>query len=717
MTTPLEERYAQILRVAASPEGHSWRGVTPDPAALDAWAVGRLMPHAELARRTLPVTSNGDADDALRKFFVHAFKVAPRYDFDSARAMLRETLDHLQARVEQGQQLEDLLLRAVGIAESVPVPRRTELTPDLQAIAKHCIAAGPLTESIVVLCAMCSIPVWPEGGNENAAQAAASIAVREAELRALYRIAGADATRAIGVARALRVWEFVDEAEPSGHQGALLLAGTPELVEVCRPWIERALVRVEAIAQGAVPFAADKALPLEDAHALSRLVRIALENAEPWLGPMIEPLLLGMCVAPSPTVKSAPSQAAAIGIAKAIALRPNPAAFDALALAKTKTRHAGLAKKLARMHTVARRRLADAPDSILQWPRAAIPKRQLAAAVLSFERLLLHERAIPAPRFEACVLDHPTLATIAQRLVWSIRPAGCERLSAVPGAGVGSARWIDAHGRGLAFDTQGAMVELWHPLAAADDAEAHAWRHCVIEQRWPQPFNQVFRETYVLDEETLANDRLDTFEGYDADIATLLALAAKSGWLLDRERRLSMSLGEWSFVFDCGELHPGKDGVLRTGPVRALRDGKPAALRELGAVPLSELLRTVDLMVSVATFRLADPEAWELDKRYEHDVPLQRSRRLRAGLQGAERRREVLARIFGTQASGAGPWVDGRYVRIGDVSIAIATGQARRMGEALDLAPSDAAVVLPYPDEVMGRIVGLVNRLASTDRC
>jgi hypothetical protein len=216
-------------------------------------------------------------------------------------------------------------------------------------------------------------------------------------------------------------------------------------------------------------------------------------------------------------------------------------------------------------------------------------------------------------------------------------------------------------------------VTLWHPLGATD---ADAWRTLVLERGIAQPFNQVFRETY-------SEASVDALLSAELDVRTLLGLARSQGWALHHDGVLVRRIGRVRVSLGMGRIYPGASGTTRCGGVQVFDPaGGPARMDDPKLV--SECLRAVDLLVSVSAFALAPT----IDTAT------------------ARARQAVLSKLLGDH-------VDGRSVRVADVSISIATGRATREGAEIEVPPSNSATVLPYPDEILRRIVTAVNHFST----
>lgn len=709
-----EETFRALLR--AGPESNlTFVGAAPDAGTLDAAALGRLMADAWRSHRQTS-TPGDTAWDAARALLERAEQLPPRYSDASALEAL-ETLvalagaerDEAKPRaISYGLPGEWPLKAATGVLQGLDGPMTPPMKAALSALVRHpcpeqtlpfraalaAVAGGEAFAEVWQVCESCH---------------------REhplclLELRLLCELGAADPKRASEAAQVVVAYPDTTDDQAIHPPGEYPLAFLPGFVEAARGALENAAAHVAAIQAGEVPYAADKAFARDEARPLARFAKIALDRDEPWLAPLLEPLLLGVALAPDPAAKTAPSQSAAIQIAKAIAERPTTPAVLALKRVAGEVRHAGVKKKIGRLLKTAERRLYQRPDFILSLPAAAkLPKALHTPAKRALEALYRSDRTFDASDFEARFLENKTLAEMVSKLVWTIcKPSG-RRSSAMPAKVKGAWRFLDASGD--PFDVQpGDSLALWHPLVAPED-ECDAWRTAVIGSAMTQPFNQVFRETYSLPEAELAASRSDVFKGIGIDRKTVQGLALASGWCLSRYDGFQLTLRPYRFCFDCGELYPGMEGATLTGDISASKDGRPVSLGAIDPVLLSEVLRSADLLTSVAAFALKREDAAYLALSTLDRTPGESLDRPRLGERSAQMRREVLRRLFGDEARDDAPWVEGHYLRRGGVSIHIATGIARRDGKPLEPPKKDGPTVLPYGDDVLERIIVQVNAL------
>jgi hypothetical protein len=240
------------------------------------------------------------------------------------------------------------------------------------------------------------------------------------------------------------------------------------------------------------------------------------------------------------------------------------------------------------------------------------------------ERLLLAPRSWAFPAWCERYLDHPLLAHQARRLIWQFTNG--ERSD----AGIWrDGKFVSARGRALDWLKPDTQVQLWHPLGVPAD-RVLAWRRWLEENQISQPFKQAHREIYLLtDAELKTRTYSHRFAAHILRQHQFKALCDARGWKYE-------FLGTWDSGGHTGArldlpawklaahfwLEPAGDqfspaGVSLYASTDQVRfcDEQTAAreLTEVPAVVFSEVMRDVDLFVSVCSIG-SDPE-WGRDNR------------------------------------------------------------------------------------------------------
>lgn len=483
----------------------------------------------------------------------------------------------------------------------------------------------------------------------------------------------------IAMAQLCSGWRYGVDDEELTPRGADPLALLPGYLALAEDTVRDALAHVRRIHAGREPYAADKAFSVDGAQAVRNALLAGLDQDAPWALEAAAPLFAGVSLAPNDEAKTVPSQSAAIAFAKTIAERPSIGLVADLEAAVRKIRHAGVKRKCLRFVKTAQRRVFERDDFLLELePGARIPKSMSGTVTRALELLLLPNRSVPFEAWRSHLLGHAAVARLAAALVWRFEG----QASALPvrrGKG-----WSFENAQGQPVHPADGPVSLWHPLD--EDSDAAQWRVAVARRGIEQPFNQVFRETYS------ATSIASLLEP-ELDVRTLVGLARAQGWLLQPGGLLVRRIGDVRIQLEAGRAYPGATGSTRCYSVLLLRGAsrQPLDFAAEDAKLVSECMRAVDLLVSVSAFALSPNEAESAS---------------------AQARRAALVAMLGTDPSDTKPYVDGRRVRVGEVSISIATGRATRDGAELEEQPNDGATVVPYPDDILRRIVTTLNRVS-----
>jgi len=492
-----------------------------------------------------------------------------------------------------------------------------------------------------------------------------------------------------------------DQVDPPG---LLLYAQSADFIEQARPAIEKAAEHVERIHNGEIPFKADKAFSKSGSIALARYVNVALDQNESWLPAQLEILLTKVSTAPDPKVKTPPSQSAAYAIAQAIAERPNIPAWLTLKNVSAEVKHAALKKRFLRLCRKAEQRLTSHHDFLRRWPHdMEIPKALNAGVKRAFEKMLITGDGFSSEEFNL-LLTNKGLATVATSLVWTGINEDGSQTSFRLAKQKGTPHYVDISGDEFRIGKE-IQIRPLHPLDCSD-AELKCWRNWMIDSKIKQPFNQLFRETYQYDDDVTKSNLSTYFANYAIDAKILIGLASAVGWHLSKYEGFKLNISGYLFIFDCGSLYPGYNGIIDSGPLMAFLDHEPVDWQKLPPRILSEAYRATDLLVSVAIFTNNAPTqeglAFPSSNPDESNQP---------GYTGAINRLSLLKRLYSEDKNSGRPYIDGRYLCMDDVRIHCGTGRASRLGETLEIPTAKGTATLPYPDVILAKIIKTVNSL------
>jgi len=480
---------------------------------------------------------------------------------------------------------------------------------------------------------------------------------------------------------------------------ALGLAHVEGYMPFAREILEAAADRVDAIHAGTIPYVADGAFNIEDAHLLGRAMRVAALRDEPWLGDVIMRLLPQVSVAPT-AAKSLPSQSLAVALGHSIEGAPTPEGVAALRLALQRVRHAGIQKKLARNLKPAERALAQRPAVALRMAAADIDTKQHRAMLTAlFEASFINPLTLAYGEWRARLLSAAPAAVFARELVWRADKSFMLDAHDAP---------VDIDGAPLALAND-TPVTLWHPVEA-DAQERQQWRARFVERKVRQPLRQVFREYYLPDPEEIDSTECALFEGWEMSAVPLLGLARREGWSL--RDGLVRQFGAWRVTFAVwSRLYPGYQGAVPSAKVTFRHGGAIVPLRDVPPRVFSEACRAVDLLVSVSAAALESDQSDQREGRVIKLADLSRQTGVDA------MRRQALETILRPQIDAGIVTIAGRHVHAGGAAVHLRTGRVMRDGTPIELAlppaRSKLAAVpwLPYDEAVLERVVRSVGVL------
>lgn len=161
------------------------------------------------------------------------------------------------------------------------------------------------------------------------------------------------------------------------------------------------------------------------------------------------------------------------------------------------------------------------------------------------------------------------------------------------------------------------VLRLAHPYDLFQRDDWSEWqKECFAHERI-QPFKQVFRELYPLTPSEKKSKKADTdrYAGHQVNPRQALALLGSRGWVNVPEEGVrktfhDLGISVW-LSFEEGFYTPAEvEGLTLEGVNFSRRnDGKPIKLTELSPRLFSEVMRDMDLIVSVAHMGGVDPEA------------------------------------------------------------------------------------------------------------
>jgi hypothetical protein len=238
-------------------------------------------------------------------------------------------------------------------------------------------------------------------------------------------------------------------------------------------------------------------------------------------------------------------------------------------------------------------------------------KKTLLAQRDRLESFYLIPRTWSFPIWRDRYLDHPVLAQLSRRLVWSFT-VGPDVLLGIWHQG----KWVDVAGKSLPDFDDACQVALWHPIDSSPETIL-AWRRWLEAQEVQQPFKQAYREVYILtDAERQTQTYSNRFAAHIIRQHQFANLCQQRGWYYSLQGNFdsyctpTWHLPQWNlqiqFWVNPVSEEVSESGIflyLSTDQVRFCKLGTMDPL-ELATIPkliFSEVMRNVDLFVGVAS--------------------------------------------------------------------------------------------------------------------
>ena len=486
-------------------------------------------------------------------------------------------------------------------------------------------------------------------------------------------------------------------ADQSTVDGLRWLSGLPRYALFARTGLTQAAERVSQLHTFERPYAADKAFTLKESAVVARLARVALDRDEPWVPEVLGTLFRKVSLAPK-AAKTVPSQSVSRALGHAVEAFPTPEALAILRDVLENVRHAGVARKLQRNVRGAERGLASRPEIALRLAMdQPMSKQQLGTLARCLEAGFGTAMELPFEDLRIRLALHPQARKLAGALVWRIHDGAGRSTAVLPVARTDCLVLHDVRGAVVAAGAEH-RVTLWHPSDAGAE-ERDAWRDRVVASRLAQPFKQVFREHYAVAADERAGGETSIFSGHTVSMRPFVGLARREGWSLEYDH-FARTIGAFMVTLHLNHLvYPGVFGWATLRSIRVGTAGSrryvPARFGDLPAVALSEVLRSVDLLVSTSGFALASVDASAPDDPHRAEHLRNLAERPLGPM--AEMRRDALERVLTGRDGMEELQFDDRHLRLGAYAIHLATGRVTCDGDPVRIEMPDRAQVVAVP--------------------
>jgi HEAT repeat protein len=245
------------------------------------------------------------------------------------------------------------------------------------------------------------------------------------------------------------------------------------------------------------------------------------------------------------------------------------------------------------------------PKVALLADRKADLKRQASRMRMSLETAMIRGDTFTGAELRT-LFEHPILTPMLERLVLL-----GEGIRGYPVAGGKGLKDFNDKVEPIKADEQ---LRIAHPHDFLTDEDWSDWQnHCFRVER-VQPFKQVFRELYVVTREEKREGSVShRYAGHQVNPNQAMALLGSRGWATrEGVTRTFYDLGLVAQLdFRSGAFTPLEmEGLtLDSLEFRKRHDWKPIPLKDVPPRIFSEVMRDLDLVVSVAHLGGVDPEA------------------------------------------------------------------------------------------------------------
>lgn len=309
--------------------------------------------------------------------------------------------------------------------------------------------------------------------------------------------------------------------------------------------------------------------------------------------------------------------------------------------------------------------------------------RQYSRTRLSLENAMVNEDEFSALEIHN-MMQHPIVRVMLSKLVMYVPE---KEISGFYSEG----KLTNAVGKTYQLDEDDLLV-IAHPSHLYKAVEWDIYQKHLFAERLVQPFKQVFRELYLItDDEREHSNRSERYQGHQIQPKKTVALLRGRGWTVSMEDGLQKVYHKRGFIAtmyamaDWYSPSESEAPTLEDICFHSIDTYERIPLTEIPSVVFSEIMRDVDLVVSVAHVGGVDPEA-------SHSTM-----QMRAALA------EESARLFKLENI----TVKERHVfitgKLGEYTIHLGSGLVSKNGLALSIIPVHSQhrgrMFLPFVDE------------------
>ena len=233
--------------------------------------------------------------------------------------------------------------------------------------------------------------------------------------------------------------------------------------------------------------------------------------------------------------------------------------------------------------------------------------KQYSRTRLSLEQAMLSQTLFTVAELHR-IMEHPVVRAMLSKLVL-FNPENQD-----------SGFWQD----GKLLSAEGILTPLKaddklliaHPSHLFYAVQWDLYQKYLFDKELKQPFKQVFRELYIPTKDELeTSNRSERYQGHQVQPQKTVALLRGRGWTVNYEEGLQRVYHKEGFratIYAAADWYTPSDveaPTLEYVVFYSLKDGKEVPMKEIDPVIFSEVMRDVDLVVSVAHVGEVDPEA------------------------------------------------------------------------------------------------------------
>ena len=233
--------------------------------------------------------------------------------------------------------------------------------------------------------------------------------------------------------------------------------------------------------------------------------------------------------------------------------------------------------------------------------------KQYSRTRLSLEQAMLSQTLFTVAELHR-IMEHPVVRAMLSKLVL-FNPENQD-----------SGFWQDGHllnaeGEKVALKADDKLL-IAHPSHLFYAVQWDLYQKYLFDKELKQPFKQVFRELYIPTKDELeTSNRSERYQGHQVQPQKTVALLRGRGWTVNYEEGLQRVYHKEGFratIYAAADWYTPSDveaPTLEYVVFYSLKDGKEVPMKDINPVIFSEVMRDVDLVVSVAHVGGLDPEA------------------------------------------------------------------------------------------------------------